>query len=161
MKKYSAIAAIGAAMIALPASAQVMQPSEYVAAARSGDLYEITSSKIVLETTQNPQVSDFARMMVMNHTKSSADLTAAARRSRLRILAPRLNPLQQELISELRAESGAARDATYLAQQKAAHGQALALHKAYAMEGPVPALRTIATTVVPVVEDHIAALKTM
>lgn len=154
-------AAIGAAMLAVPASAQVMTPAEYVMTAGAGDLYEITSSQAVLQTTQNPQVRDFAQMMVMHHTKSTAQVKAAALKSRVRVAPPKLTPLQQELVTELRSETGTARDAAYIAQQKAAHGQALAVQKAYAMEGKAPALRSAAAGIVPVVEHHIALLMAM
>jgi len=161
MKTMMTMAAFGAAMIAVPAAAQVMTPAEYVMTAGASDLYEITSSRVVMETTQDPKVRDFAQMMVMHHTKSTADVKAAAMRSRVRVAPPMLTPLQQELVTELRAETGPARDAAYVAQQKASHGQALAVQKAYAMDGTAPALKSAATGIVPVVEQHIAMLKTM
>ena len=74
---------------------------------------------------------------------------------------PKLNPMQTELIAELKAESGTARDATYIAQQKAAHGQALAVQQAYAMDGTAPALKAAAADIVPVVQHHIDMLKDM
>jgi len=161
MKTMMTMAAFGAAMIAVPAAAQVMTPAEYVMTAGASDLYEITSSRVVMETTQDPKVRDFAQMMVVHHTKSTADVKAAAMRSRVRVAPPMLTPLQQELVTELRAETGPARDAAYVAQQKASHGQALAVQKAYAMDGTAPALKSAATGIVPVVEQHIAMLKTM
>ena len=65
------------------------------------------------------------------------------------------------MIAQLRAERGPARDAAYVAQQKAAHRQALAVQKAYAMDGTAAPLKTIAGSIVPVVEHHIEMLKTM
>ena len=156
-----ALLAIPAALAALPATAQVMAPAEYVAAAGGSDLYEITSSRLVLETTADPRIRRFAQMMVAHHTQSTADVKAAAARSRVSAPPPALNPLQTELVAELGAERGAARDATYVAQQRASHGQALAVQKAYAAEGTAPALRAAAGTIVPVVESHIAMLKKM
>ena len=147
MKILMISAALGAATLAGPLSAQVMTPSEYVMTAGASDLYEITSSQVVMETTQNPQLREFAQMMVTDHTKSTADV--------------QLNPLQQELIAELRAENGPARDAVYIAQQKASHGQALNVQKAYAMEGTAPALKNAASTIVPVVQHHILMLMAM
>ena len=161
MKTMMMSAAIGAVMLAVPAYAQVMTPAEYVMTAGASDLYEITSSQVVLETTQNPQLRQFAQMMIDHHTKTTADVKAAATRSRVRPAPPKLNPLQQELVTELRAENGPARDAAYVAQQKASHGQALNVQKAYAMEGSAPALKSAASTIVPVVEDHIKMLMTM
>ncbi|WP_082444097.1 DUF4142 domain-containing protein [Sphingomonas sp. Leaf242] len=161
MKTLMMSAAFGAAILATPAMAQVMTPSEYVMTAGASDLYEITSSKVVLETTQNPALRDFAQTMVTQHTKSTADVKAAAMKSRVKVAPPKLTPLQQELVTELRAEKGTARDAAYVAQQKAAHGQALAVQKAYATEGTAPALKTTAAAIVPVVEHHIMMLKAM
>lgn len=150
-----------ALLITAPAMAQVMTPTEYVAAAGAGDLYERTSSQIVLESTSDPRVRDFAQMMITQHGKTTADVKAAAKASRVAAPPPMLNPLQTELIAELRAETGPSRDAVYIAQQKAAHGQALNVHKAYAMGGTKPALKAAATKIVPVVQSHIDMLKTM
>ncbi|GAA0675566.1 putative membrane protein [Sphingomonas insulae] len=161
MKLLMMSAALATIAIAAPAAAQVMTPAEYVMAAGAGDLYEITSSQVLLETTQDPKLRSFAQMMITDHTKSTADVKAAAARSRVKAMPPKLNPLQQELITELRAEQGPARDAAYVAQQKASHGQALNVQKAYAMEGTAPALRAVAVTIVPVVEHHIMELGSM
>lgn len=161
MKMIQALPLAAAVFAASPAAAQVMAPANYVATAGASDLYERTSSQIVLETTQDPAIRDFARMMIAHHTKSTADVAAAALRSRIRPAPPRLNPLQTELVAQLRAERGPARDAAYIAQQKAAHNQALAAQKAYAMDGTAPALKAAASRIVPVVEQHIEMLKTM
>lgn len=161
MKLLMMSAALATIAIEAPAAAQVMTPAEYVMAAGAGDLYEITSSQVLLETTQDPKLRSFAQMMITDHTKSTADVKAAATRSRVKAMPPKLNPLQQELITELRAEQGPARDAAYVAQQKASHGQALNVQKAYAMEGTAPALKAAAATIIPVVEHHIMELKSM
>ncbi len=150
-----------ALLIAAPAAAQVMAPTEYVATAGASDLYEITSSQTVLESTADPKVRQFAQMMIMQHTKSTADLKAAAAKARVIAPPPALNPLQTELVAELRAEQGPARDAAYIAQQKASHGQALNVQKAYAMEGTAAPLKSAAAKIVPVVQSHIAMLMKM
>lgn len=161
MKLLMISSAIAMAAIASPAAAQVMAPAEYVMTAGASDLYEITSSQVVLETTQDPKLRAFAQMMITDHTKSTADVKAAATRSRVKVMPAKLNPLQQELVAELRAEQGPARDAAYIAQQKASHGQALNVQKAYAMEGTAPSLKSVAANIVPVVEHHIMELKAM
>lgn len=161
MKLSVLFLAAAGVMVAVPASAQVMTPSEYVATAGASDLYERTSSQVVLETTQDPKVQSFAQMMLDAHLKSTQDVKAAAARSRVRAAPPRLTPTQMEMVAELRAERGPARDAAYIAQQKGAHGQALAVQQAYAHEGTAPALRAVAGTIVPVVEHHIMMLKAM
>lgn len=153
--------AILAATVAVPAIAAPMSPGEYVMTAGASDLYERTSAQLVLQSTQNPMVRDFARMMLSAHSQSTAEVKAAAGHSGLKPMPPKLTALQMEMIAQLRAETGIARDAAYIAQQKAAHDGALNVQKAYAMEGTAPALRRAAQGIVPLVEQHITMLMKM
>lgn len=150
-----------AALAATPAAAQVMTPAEFVKTAGASDLYEKESSQLVLQTTQDAKIRSFAQMMIDHHAKSTADVKAAARKARVAVPAPKLMPLQAELVAQLRAESGPARDAAYVAQQKAAHNQALAVHKAYAADGTAAPLKAAAAKIEPVVMQHIEMLKAM
>ena len=161
MMKSLCIAPLAVVAIASPALAKVMTPSEYVMTAGAGDLFEQTSSKLVLQTTQDPKVRAFASEMIADHGKSTAAVKAAAAKARLKAAPPQLTPLQSEKVAELQSASGPDRDSLYLAQQKAAHGQALAVQKAYAMEGTSAPLKDAANGIVPVVEQHVAMLKTM
>ncbi len=150
-----------AVAISAPAFAQAMSPTEYVKMAGSSDLYEIQSSQTVLQSTQDPKIRSFAQMMIQHHTKSTADVKAAAMKSKLKPKPPMLMPAHAELITQLKAETGTARDQAYIAQQKQAHGQALALHQSYAQGGTAPALKAAAAKIVPVVQQHMDMLKTM
>jgi putative membrane protein len=153
--------AVPALLIAAPATAQVMAPTEYVTTAGASDLYEITSSQLVLQSTTDPKIRQFAQMMVAHHTKSTADVKAAAAKSRVDAPPPALNPLQTELVTELQSENGPARDAAYIAQQKLSHQQALNVQKAYATDGSAAPLKAAAKKIVPVVQSHIAMLMKM
>lgn len=153
-----------AALAAAPALSQAvapMSPDEYVRTAGASDLYEIQSSQIVLQSTADPKIKAFAQGMIRDHTKSTAMVKAAATKSKVAAAPPQLMPLQAELIAELQAENGSARDATYIAQQKTAHTQALNVQKAYAMDGTAPALKATAAGIVPVVQHHIMMLMAM
>jgi len=146
---------------AVPAMAQVMTPADYVKTAGASDLFERQSAQSVLQTTANTDVRAFAEMMLSAHAQSTADVKAAATKSKVAVAPPMLMPLQAEMIAQLNDETGAARDAAYIAQQKAAHNQALNVQKAYAMEGTAPALKAAAGKIVPVVQGHIAMLMKM
>ena len=159
--KLSLLAAPLALIVAGPAVAQVMAPAEYVKTAGASDLFERQSAQTVLDTTTDPRIREFATMMISAHTQSTNDVKAAAARSKVAAPPAMLNPLQQELITELKAETGAARDAAYIAQQKASHNQALFVQQAYATEGRAPALKAAAAKIVPVVQQHIAMLMQM
>ena len=148
-------------VIAGPAFAQAMPADDYVKAAGASDLFERQSSQVVLQTTTNAKVRDFAKMMLTAHTKSTTDIKAAAMRSKVRVASPQLMPAQVDMLAQLRAQTGAARDATYLQQQKTAHAQTLILQRGYAANGKAAPLKMVAAKIVPVVQMHIEMLDTM
>ena len=155
------LAAPIALLATAPALAQVMTPADYVKTAGASDLFERQSAQIVLQSTANADVRAFAQMMLTAHAQSTADVKAAATKSKVSVSPPMLMPLQAELIAQLKDETGPARDAAYIAQQKAAHNQALNVQKAYAMAGTAPALKAAAGKIVPVVQGHISMLMKM
>ncbi|MCW1430298.1 DUF4142 domain-containing protein [Novosphingobium sp. JCM 18896] len=136
------------------AMATATSPADYVAKAGSGDLYERQSSELVLQSTKDPAVRDFAEKMVADHAKSTADVTAAARQAGLQPSPPSLDAEQSLMIAELRAAKDKARDSAYLRQQRTAHQKALELHRSYAVEGTSAPLKAVATAIVPIVEQH-------
>lgn len=162
MMRSLSLAALLAGAIAAPAQAQTAtSPTDYVKKAGASDLYERQSSEIVLQSTRDAQVRDFARMMIQHHGKSTADVKIAAARARVRVPPPMLMPAQAQMVRELRAADGAARDGVYLRQQRMAHDQALALHRGYAADGTSAPLKQAAGMIAPVVQQHIAMLQRM
>jgi putative membrane protein len=153
-----------AALLAVPAIAAAQSAptaATYVMKAGAGDQYEIQSSKLVLQTTANPALKQFANMMVSDHQKSTADVKAAALKSRLAPKPPMLDAMGRKNIAALKASTGAARDKLYVTQQKTAHQNALALHQGYAASGSAPALKQVAATIAPTVQHHIEMLSSM
>ena len=149
----AAFAVAGAAHSALP-------PGDFVKKAGASDLFEVTSAK--LETSsKNPEIRAFAAMMVKDHTKSTAEVKAAAIKSGLHPKPPMLEPKQKADLAALKAVSGTARDTLYVSQQKAAHQEALALHQENAAGSSAPALKAASAKIVPVVEHHIHELDRM
>ncbi len=130
----------------------------YIAKAGAGDLWEIESSKALLAKSTNADVKAFAQMMIDHHGKSTAKVKAAAAEAKIDVAAPTLDVDQQKMLDDIKKADAAGIDAVYLAHQKTAHDAALALHKGYAGSGDTPALKKAAGEIVPVVEDHRAAL---
>lgn len=160
LKRTMTFVGMGAAM-ALSSAALAVPTPTYLAKAGAGDLYEIQSSKIVASSTTNASLKSFATEMVTDHTKSTADIKAAAKSSGLTPKPPMLTPKQTADLAALRKASGAARDKLYITQQKAAHDEALALHQDYASSGDKPALKSTASAIVAVVQHHIMMLGQM
>lgn len=154
-----------AAVASFSATAAMAQgapaPADFVKQAGASDLYEQQSSKLVLATTKDPKVREFATMMVSDHMKSTAMVKSAAMESDVKPMPPKLMPEQATMIADLKKAKGPARDAAYVEQQKMAHQKALALHSGYAETGTAPALKAAAAQIVPVVQHHVDMLAAM
>lgn len=137
---------------------QATSASDYLAKAGAGDLFEIESSKAVLDKTKDAKVRDFADMMVKAHEQSTAKLKAAASEAKLPVNPPTLTPNQKSMLDAIRSTPAARVDAVYVEHQKTAHDAALNLHRAYAEDGDMAPLKRAAGEIVPVVESHIRQL---
>jgi len=145
-----------AAMPATPTDAQA-----FMAAAGASDLYEIQSSQLALDKSQNASVKEFANTMVADHTKTTQAVKDAAAEAGLTAPEPALTPEQQAMIDKLQPLSGHEFDVAYAEQQLPAHQQALLLMTNYAANGDTPALQKAARTAIPIIEHHLASLKQM
>ncbi|WP_298092051.1 DUF4142 domain-containing protein [uncultured Sphingomonas sp.] len=140
--------------------AQTVTPAQFVAKAGASDLYEKESSQLVLRST-NPKIRTFAQAMIRDHSKSTADVKAAAAKAGVRPAPPKLEPMQADMVAKLRQASGTQRDQLYVQQQKTAHQQALALHQGYAQSGTAAPLKAAAAKIAPVVQHHLEMLNGM
>lgn len=127
--------------------------------AGGSDLYEIQSSQLVMETTQNPDIRRFAQMMVEHHSKTTADAATAAMRAGLNPPEPMLDAPKMAMIAALRRYDGVERDHLYVTQQMMAHKEALGLMKTYAETGETPELKAAAQATIPVIEGHLAMIE--
>lgn len=130
----------------------------YIAKAGAGDLWEIESSEALLAKSARPDVKKFAEMMIDHHGKSTAKVKAAAAAASITVSPPVLDAAQQASLREIKDADAATIDSIYLRHQQAVHDAALALHRAYATNGDTANLKTAASEIVPVVEEHIAEL---
>lgn len=147
-------------------AAPAMDPSSplaaptYMAMAASGDQFEIQSSQMALQMSQNPAVQSFARLMIAHHQAMSANLMSAAQSAGLTPPPPTLMPNHQQMLQQLQA-SGANFDEAYKQAQIMSHQESLALHQNYANGGDVPALRQVAGAAVPIVQQHLTSAQNL
>jgi putative membrane protein len=126
------------------------------------DKFEIESARLALDKSRDRAVRDFARDMIGAHTESSADLKAIADSTiagRTVTVPPSLDPRHKRMYHALEASFGPDFDREYIAQQFAAHREALAYMEGYARDGAVPELQRFASHTVPVIRDHLAMLR--
>jgi putative membrane protein len=132
---------------------------DFLMFAGAGDLYEIESSRLVLETTRNPEIRRFVEIMVEHHTKTSQDAAAAARRAGLTPPTPTLDAPKTAMLNALRLYGGVERDRLYLTQQLMAHKEALGLMKTYAETGDTPQLKAAAAATIGIVQNHLTMVE--
>jgi putative membrane protein len=128
----------------------------YLAMAASSDQFEIQSGQMAQQMSQNPQVRNVGNLLAADHIRSTQMLSAAAEYVGLTPPPPGLLPEQQAMLRQLQAAgSGPTFDMVFKNMQIAAHRSALQLHQNYAAHGDVPALRNVASQIVPVVQMHL------
>jgi len=153
------------AAMANTAAAEAPMPangSEYATMAAASDLYEVESSRIAAEKSQNPQVRELAEMLIRDHEKSTADLkTAAQQATPAIVVTPALTPEQEMQLAALRSAPAADFDRLYINQQIPAHEKALAMLRHYSQNGDAEPLKAHATAVIVPVEMHLERARSM
>jgi len=135
----------------------------YVAWAWDSNNYEIDAAKIALRKATRPDVKAYAQAMQTSHETMQASLQSSLKNPTREFIPPttRLSPANAALIKQLETAPPASFDNLYLTQQVAAHQKAWALNKGFANGGQDEALKTLATTNVPMIEQHLADAKTL
>jgi putative membrane protein len=139
-----------------PAASAAPAAADFVAMAAASDMYEIQAAKIAEKRSKNADIKAFAKMMVRDHTKSTALIKKAVTDSGKPITPPADLPADKKaLIVALNGASAADFDKTYVDQQVMAHKDALALMTSYSMSGDTPQLKDAAGMIVPKVQMHL------
>lgn len=136
-------------------SAPAISAADFVGAAAASDTFEIDSSKLALTMAKDTDVTDFARMMIKDHAKSTAALKSAAAESTPAVkVAPALTAEQNDDLAKLK-RAGAGFETLYGRLQVAGHEKALAAMRAYAASGESPPLKAFAATTSITVAAHL------
>ena len=143
------------AELPIPPQAAAGQNAEgYLFHAGAGDVFEITSSMMAIQHSQNPGVRAFATMLIGEHSNLTNTTLATAKGAGVMPPPPVLSPAQMAMITQL-TDAGPAFDRVYLQQQVTAHQMALQLQQSYAAQGDTLSLRQSAATAVPAIQAHL------
>ena len=146
---------------AQPAPAAPVSAAPFLLMAGEGDVFEITSSQMALMRSQNAEVRNFAQMLIEHHTRLTNATLTEAKAAGVAAPPPVLTAPKRAMIDALLGAGAADFDRVYLQQQATAHNEALALHTNYAARGEVPQLRRAAMSAIPVVQQHLAQVRTL
>jgi putative membrane protein len=158
--------ALALTAIALPAYAQTSTPKgttstvdratqQFVEKAAVGDLYEIDSSRLAMERSQNDEIQDFAEQIVDDHTKTGDELKSLARNIQGLEVPAKMDAEHQKKVDQLKSASAAQFDRQYKMQQIEAHKAAVQLFSDYSKNGQNAELKSFAEKTLPALREHL------
>ena len=149
-------AAAGPVGLASASTLGSVNTGAFVDNAAQSDMYEIQASKLAEARASTPAIKTFAKQMIKDHTKTTAELKGIVGKGGIDAKLPvKLDNRRQGLIDNLKGETGAAFEARYADQQKASHREALTLLKGYADHGDNADLKGFAAKNAPTVQMHL------
>jgi putative membrane protein len=157
MKKPTVAAVLALVMPVIIHSAEAApsgKSEKFAKMAAVSDMFEIESSQLALEKSDNQQVKDFAQTMVNDHQKTTDELKDLAQKQDLR-LPQQPDPLHAAMVKQLKSAAGAKFDARYAAMQLKGHKQAVALFERYAKNGDNEQLKAWAEQTLPTLKTHL------
>lgn len=142
----------GPGMGRMPAS-----DADFVRMLDGGNTSELDMAKYIVNRTKDPMVQQFAQRMIDDHSTAAVKLEAATRGTNLRP-APRddgSRGMGGRAMAMLQGETGTQLDNDYMRIQVPAHRRMLGLLQYESQNGTNVTLKTLATTLIPTVQQHL------
>jgi putative membrane protein len=139
---------------AQPKTDQTGGTTNFVRLATQASLFEVQSSKLALQRTNNEAVRGFAQMMIKEHEQELNNLKFTNDSNASAPMPKELDARFQAVFDRLQANTGPSFDNMYMQVQLRGHEEALALYRSYAEDGEVESLRKLARNALPVIERH-------
>jgi putative membrane protein len=132
----------------------MLSDEKFVEKAAMGGRAEIEMSKLAIEKSQSPEVRDFAKQMVKDHTTAATELAGIAQSKNLAVPGE-LDHQHREAISDLKALNGAEFDAKYIDIMQKDHDKTVSLFTAAAADEKLDKqLQQFAEKTLPVIRGH-------
>jgi putative membrane protein len=128
---------------------------DFVDEAAKSDMFEIESSKMAVDKSDDQATKDFANQMITDHTKTSEELKAAVAGDTNITIPSAMDSSQDKMIEELKGLNGADFTKKYHDMQAEGHEDAVSLFERYAKGGENEALKNFASTALPALQHHL------
>jgi putative membrane protein len=135
------------------AEMEALGPADFAQQAAASNEFEILSSNLALQRSRDPQVKEFAQVMLDDHRRAQEQLQSAAEADSVAIVLE-LSMEQKQTLAALDQAEESQFDSAYMSAQMKAHDQAIRLLGAYADKGPAGSLKTYAIANYPLVRTH-------
>ncbi len=146
------------AVVALAVSPALAKTStaDFVKKAGIANKFEIDSSKLALQQSQDDNVKAFAQQMIDDHTKAGDAFNQALQSTKPPMAAPTdLDSSHQKDIDKLSKLQASDFDKKYIKLQVSAHKDAVKLFSDYAKKGDDASLKNFASTTLPTLQQHL------
>lgn len=128
---------------------------DFVAEAATSDMFEIESSKLALERSDDATKA-FAQQMIADHEKTTGELKRLVSSGKVQAHIPAaMTSSQQDMLNKLKGLQGADFTKQYHSDQEDAHKDAVDLFKRYGDGGDNADLKAWAATTRPALEHHL------
>lgn len=128
--------------------------ADFAVDAADDGIFEVEIGKLAAQRATSPRVQEFARMMVVDHTKASEELRALAA-ARGMALPDVMSEERREQYYDLDRKRGAEFDREYMDLMVSAHKDAVDLFERIAESGESLEIRDWAASKVPVLQHHL------
>ncbi|MBV8939289.1 MAG: DUF4142 domain-containing protein [Alphaproteobacteria bacterium] len=153
-----AVGFLGAVFAAASAEAKGSLSAEsFVEKASVGNQFEIMTSQLALEKSQNAEVKRFAQQMIDDHTRADDQLKTILPNTHVdpAVASDSLDDAHQEIFDRLEAASGSNFDREYIKEQTKAHKETVAMFGNYARHGKDTPLKHFAAQTLPTLQQHL------
>jgi predicted outer membrane protein/sporulation protein YlmC with PRC-barrel domain len=133
--------------------------ADFVNRAAISNMFEIQSSQLAQQKTQNDRVRQFAQRMVQDHTAATDKLKSTAQGVQGVTVPTSLDQPHQQMIQSLQNASGVGFDRAYVQMQVTAHRDAVSLFDQYAQNGDNSQLKQFAQQTVPTLREHLQSVE--
>jgi len=132
--------------------------AKFATSVANGGMAEVALGKVAVEKATNPQVKEFAEMMVADHGKANEELMAIAKTKNITLpVAP--DDEHQKMAADVSAKSGVEFDKAYVDAMVDGHKKTVSLLEDGAKNCKDADLMAFATKTLPTVKAHLAKIE--
>ncbi|KQM72672.1 hypothetical protein ASE74_22625 [Pedobacter sp. Leaf216] len=131
--------------------------SKFTTQAAVGGMAEVELGKMALEKSSNPQVKEFATMMVKDHGMANTELMAIAKQKNI-TLPSTVDDEHKKKMDDLSKKTGADFDKAYVSAMVDGHKSTLKLMEDESKNGKDADLKAFATKTAPIVQTHLVMI---
>jgi len=138
----------------------VLSAAAFAEKAGQSNLFEIQSSRLALDRSQDERVRDFAQLMIDDHTKAGDKLKAALADTDVDASLPQqLDEAHADRLDRLKAAQQGQFDQLYVKMQTEGHVESVKLFEDYAYYGENATLKAFADDPLPTLKGHLQRVR--